>query len=189
VTENKTAEFIPFHALNEFMRADYRLAVVRATLSALPKLPANLRSPIDRLSRQLVRVPGFRNAAQAPASIRVTPTVTAFETSPNLVAAILAAWAETNAPLRARVYDLLKSRDWEVLPVEADRAKLPGFLTRWPSGEDFDKLNQGYAAAYPDEPASTDDVSLMVVWLSGRLPIETGDDTDQQVSEDVTRNP
>src|SRR5262249_28733295 len=148
-------------------------AVIRTALTALPGLPGHFRPPIDRLTKQLVRAPGFRNAAQAPLSLRVQSTVAAFAKSPDLVAAILSAWAEANAPLRKRTFDLLTGRGWEVLPAEADRTKLPGFLTRWPAGETFERLNQAYAEAYPGAPAESDDVSLMAVWLSGRLPIDT----------------
>ena len=41
---NKTAQFLPFHAVNEFMRDDYRLEVIRSTLNALPGLPENYRN-------------------------------------------------------------------------------------------------------------------------------------------------
>ena len=164
------AEFLPFHALNEFMRPDYRLTVVRAALAALPGLPAPMRAPIDALTKQIVRVPGFRNSLQAPLPMRAGPMASAFEQSPELVSAILAAWAETHADLRQNVYDLLKARNWEVLPPDADRTKLPGFLTHWPEGEDFETLNKAFAEVYPDTAAKTDDVSLMVVWMSGRLP-------------------
>jgi hypothetical protein len=174
----KQVEFLPFHALNEFMRPDFQQTVVRAALAAMPTLPNSLRAPIDRLTKQLVRVPGFRNAAQAPPAIRTAPTVAAFEKSPELTAAILAAWAESRPLLRAQVWDLLHSRGWELLPPDADRTKLPGFLTRWPSGEDFEALNSAYTTAHPDETQTTDDVSLMVVWVSGRLPVDV-DEADE----------
>jgi hypothetical protein len=187
---SKRAEFLPFHALNEFMRPDYRLSVVRAALNALPDLPSNFRSPIDKLTKQVVRVPGFRNGAQAPTLMKVGPIAAAFEKSPELVAAVLAAWAESLPDLRQKVHDLLKGRNWEVLPPEADRAKVPGFLTHWPKSEDFDVLNKAFAEAYPDFNAATDDVSLMVVWVSGRLPYhvegeeeETEDATSEKTSE------
>ena len=156
---DKTAQFLPFHTLNEFMRHDYRLTVIRAALNTLPKLPAHFRQPIDKLTNQIVRVPGFRKGAQAPASLKVVPIAEAFGKSPELVAAILAAWAESLPDLRQQVHDLLKGRGWEVLPPEADRAKLPGFLTSWPKGEDFDALNKAFAEAHPDSGISTDDVS------------------------------
>lgn len=176
----KSAEFLPFHAINEFMRTDYRAAVVRAALNALPKLPASFRAPIDNMTKLVVRVPGFRNPLQAPAPMKVGPTASAFEQSPELVSAILAAWAEANAELRSQVYDLLKSRGWEVLPPDADRTKLAGFLTHWPEGEDFDTLNKAYAQAHPNAGASTDDVSLMAVWLSGRLPYHAHEDDGEE---------
>jgi len=62
-----------------------------------------------------------------------------------------------------------------VLPIEAERAKLPGFMTRWPKDEDFDILYEAYTGRYPESEANSDDVSLMVVWIGGRLPFEEGE--------------
>jgi hypothetical protein len=70
------------------------------------------------------------------------------------------------------VYDLLVARGWELLPPEADRTVLPGFLTKWPKGETFEVLNEVFLKMYPGTQASDDDISLMVVWLSGRLPYQ-----------------
>jgi hypothetical protein len=178
---DQAAEFLPFHALNEFMRDDYRHSVVRTALNALPKLPKHFSAPIDNLTKQIVRVPGFRNSLQAPTPMKVGPMADAFQKSPELVAAILAAWAEVHTELRSRVFELLKGRGWEISPPDADRTKLPGFLTHWPKGEDFDALNKVYAEAHPGEEVSADDVSLMVVWLSGRLPyqVEGEDNADE----------
>jgi len=178
-----TAEFLPFHALNEFMRDDYRHTVVRAALNALPKLPKHFSAPIDNLTKQIARVPGFRNSLLAPTSLKVGPMADAFGKSPELVAAILAAWAEAQTDLRTKVFELLKGRGWEVLPPEADRTKLPGFLAQWPKGEDFDVLNKAYAEAHPGEEASADDVSLMVVWLSGRLPYHVDEEKESREAE------
>jgi len=183
---NKQVEFLPFHALNEFMRPDYRLSVVRAALNALPNLPSNFRSPIDKLTKQVVRVPGFRNGAQAPTPMKVGPMASAFEKSPELAAAILAVWAESLPDLRQKVHDLLKARNWEVLPPEADRAKVPGFLSHWPKGEDFDVLNKAFAETYPDFNATTDDVSLMVVWVSGRLPYHVEGEEETKTETELT---
>lgn len=168
----KKAAFLPFHALNEFMTPDYRLEVIRSVLIALPDLPDSLRHPIDKLTGKLVKIPGFRNSLKAPIPLRIKPTIEAFEKSPNLVAAILSAWAENHANLREKVFTLLEQRKWEVLPIEADRSKLPGFLTIWPQGENFDGLNQAFKETFPEFETSNNDVSLMVVWLSGRLPYQ-----------------
>jgi hypothetical protein len=176
---DKYAQYLPFHAINQFMRDDYRLSVIRSVLSALPSLPEEFRAPIDRLTKKTVRVPGFRNTVKAPVSIRVKPTVDAFEKSPQLVAAILSAWAAIYPELRQMVYDLLVSRGWEILPAEADRTKLPGFIPTWPRGEDFEILNKAFVEAYPDAQIENDDVSLMVVWLSVRLPFKAENEEDE----------
>ena len=168
----KKASFLPFHALNEFMTPEYRLEVIRGVLSAQPGLPDSLRHPIDKLTGKLVKIPGFRNSLKAPTPLRIKPTVEAFEKSPNLVAAILSAWAENHADLREKVFTLLESRKWDILPINADRSKLPGFLTIWPQNENFDVLNQAFREIFPEFEAPNNDVSLMVVWLSGRLPYQ-----------------
>ena len=182
-TEEKKVAFLPYHAINEFMLDDYRLKVIRGVLQALPDLPENLRLPVEELTRRLVRVPGFRNSLKAPAPLKAKPMVEAFEKSPQLVAAILAAWAETQLELRQKVYDLLIARGWEILPPEANRTALPGFLTKWPKGDNFEILNEAFKEMYPGTEAASDDVSLMVVWLSGRLPYQFEEEEGDAESE------
>lgn len=177
--DDQTVGFLPFHAINEFMRPDYRQEVVRSALQALPNLPENFRVTIDGMTKKVVHVPGFRNSVKAPTSVKVRPMAEAFEKSPELVAAILSAWSEARTGLRQQVYDLLVARGWEVLPPETDRTVLPGFLTRWPRQEEFEILNEAFAEKYPSAQASSDDVSLMIVWLSGRLPYELVDNEDE----------
>ena len=176
--ENDTEQFLPFHAINEFMRPGYRTQVVRTTLTSLPDLPENFRLPIDQVTRAIVQVPGFRNSAKAPLGKRVKPTSDAFEKSPHLVAAILSAWAEAHPDLRQQVYDLLLERGWELLPPSADRTQLPGFFTTWPNGESFEHLTQAFNEKYPGVEVDSDDISLMIVWLSVRLPYQF-DEADQ----------
>jgi hypothetical protein len=182
--DTKKARFLPFHAINEFMRPDFRLAVVRAALQAAPAMPDDLRQPLDRLVKKVVRVPGFRDGSKAPTPLKVRPTAEAFEKSPDLVGAVLAIWAQSNAELSQQVYDLLVEKGWEVLPAEANRAKLPGFMTVWPKGQDFEAMNQAYHEKYPQVEATSDDISLMVVWVSGRLPYKIeGEQEDASTEE------
>lgn len=191
---NDHAEYLPFHAINEFMRPDFRLIVVRDTLNALPSLSEEHNNRINRLTNKLVKVPGFRNSDKAPALMKVVPMAKSFEKSPELVAAILAAWAELNTELRIQVFTVLKDRGWKtfptdqpisfemlspellkqwpILPPEIDRTKLPGFYTHWPKGEDYEKLYSHFTKTYPDVHVSIDKVSLMVVWLTLRLPYQ-----------------
>jgi hypothetical protein len=191
MSEN-TVQFLPFHAINEFMRADFRLKVVRTTLSNLNHLPEHHQEAISRLIRKTVSVPGFRNPEKAPTMVKVLPTAKAFEKNPDLVAAILAGWAEFHSDLRSQVFEVLKSRqwsffpesmamlselpslkteaDWSVLPLSADRTRLPGFLIYWPKDQNFEAIYETFTSLYPAANASLDEVSLMAVWLSNRLP-------------------
>ena len=185
-------QFYPFHAINEFMRNDYRVNLIRTALNTLPELPARFRQPIDRMTKQIVKVPGFRNPEKAPTAVKVLPIAKAFDKSPDLVAAILSAWAEAKAELRTQVYELLKGRgwkmfpteftleglspdaikEWAILPVEVDRTQLPGFISLWPKDNDFEALYKAFTEMYPDANEGIDNVGLMVVWLSMRLPID-----------------
>ncbi len=177
--EEKKVSFLPFHAINEFMTSEYRLEVIRSTLTALHDLPEKFQIPINKLTGRLVKIPGFRHSLKAPTPLRVKPTVDAFEKSPDLVAAILSAWAQAHAGLREEIYTLLQARHWEILPIDAERDRLPGFITVWPHGENFDVLNQAFKEMFPEATVSSDDVSLMVVWISGRLPYQFTDSEEE----------
>jgi hypothetical protein len=187
-------EFLPFHAINEFMRPDFRLSVIRDTLMALTNLPDTYSTEINHQTKKVVKVPGFRHSDKAPTLVKVLPMSKAFEKSPELVAAILAAWTEAHSQLRDQVFLLLKTRnwkiypdfetidlstltpevikDWPIFPIQVDRTKLPGFFTHWPKGEDFEALYTNFSEIHPESDASIDKVSLMVVWLCMRLPYQ-----------------
>ena len=200
----ENAEFLPFHAINEFMRPDFRLTVIRDTLTSQSNLPESLANVLNEKIKKRVTVAGFRSSDKAPALIKVLPTSKAFEKNPDLVAAILTCWVELQSELRDQVYQLLKSRNWKMLqesegfnienisiellkewpvfPIKLNRAKLPGFYTHWPKGEDFEILYNDYSDLFPEAAFSIDKVSLMVVWLSMRLPHHV-DDLMEQTAE------
>ena len=182
MTEKEAAMF-PFHALNEFMRPDFRMSVVRTTLNELAGLPEEYRSAIDKLVKKTVRIPGFRNSGKAPASLKAGPLAQTFEKNPHLVAAVLSAWAEIHAPLRQQVYDLLKARRWDLLPLQVERKKLPGFFTEWPKEDNFEALIKAYEELHPDSEYDSDQVSLMIVWVSLRLPYELIEEPPEVVTE------
>jgi hypothetical protein len=170
--DNTKATFLPFHAINQFMVPEYRLSVLQRVFSGIEKLSGPRKGALNSLVKRLVSVPGFRNSAVAPVSLKIKSSVGAFERSAEFTSQVIMAWSELNPDLRQQVYDLLVARSWELLPIDADRTRLPGFLTAWPKGEDFDALDKAFLEAHPDKTASDDDVRLMVVWMSGRLPYD-----------------
>ena len=202
--EENQLQFLPFNAINEFMRDDFRLIVIRSVLTNLSSLPEPMQDPINRLTRKIVKVPGFRNSEKAPATVKFLPMASAFQKNADLVAAILAAWAEINQDLRTEVYEVLKERgwslfpeevksladltipknetEWGVLPPAADRTRLPGFVIYWPAGQTYEDIYQSFTAKYPQSDASIDKVSLMAIWLAVRLPYQvSGEENKEQL--------
>jgi len=168
--DDKKVQFIPFHALNEFMLVQYRLHVIQFVLSKLDQVSPNQGSQINRQIRKYVSVPGFRNSSLAPVPVKANRSVTLFEKNPDFVSAILSAWCELKPELAEKMVEFLKNRGWEILPLDANRSKLPGFLTEWPPAESFDRLIKEFRESYPAFETTDDDLSLMAVWISGRLP-------------------
>jgi hypothetical protein len=179
-SKKQSVELLPFHAINQFMRNDFRLSVIRSALNAMPNLCGDHRSAIDRLTKKYVKVPGFRNSDKAPNAVKAVPLAEAFEKKPDLVGALLAAWVVSHIELRQKVYDFLTGRGWEILPLEADRVKLGGFFITWPKDEDFEMLGQAYKEQNADGAYTMDEVLLMVVWITMHLPYEMVEKADFQ---------
>ena len=165
-------QYLPFRAINAFMLPEYRQEVIQKVFAESGNLSGERRAAVNTQVSKYLKVPGFRNSAQAPLSLKVKGAITAFEDQSEFTAQILAAWAELNLALRQEVYDLLVDRKWEVLPHEANRTVLPGFLPEWPKKENYDKLDKAYRKKYPESKAAEYDIRLMVVWIGGRLAFE-----------------
>ncbi len=174
--DDKQVQFLPFNAINEFMLSDYRQIVIQNVLSSYDRLPGERRSALNSIIKKRVQVPGFRNSVQAPALVKARASVSVFERRPEYVAQILQGWSELRPELRQKVYDFLKGREWDLLPPEADRTRLPGFMIVWPEGETYDVLGEAYNQAYPDDEVQENDLRLMIVWLANRLPYDMDED-------------
>ena len=172
MSEDTNVQFVPFHAINQFMIPEYRQEVLHKVLGKLNDLEPDRKNRIQGLVKRYVSVPGFRNSTLAPLPLKVKSAGPAFDKHPDFTGQVLMAWSELQPGLRQQVYDLLVERKWELLPVDTDRSKLPGFMIRWPKEETYDVLDAAFAAKYPDEKARDYDVRLMIVWLSGRLPYD-----------------
>jgi hypothetical protein len=134
---------------------------------------------ISGLIKRNVKVQGFRNSSLAPLPLKIKGAVENFEKSPVFVAEILEGWGELNKELAEIIYEFLNERNWETLPVATERSKLPGFLTRWPAKETFDGLISAFREKYKEIEVSDNDISLMVVWISNRLPYELAEEQEE----------
>jgi hypothetical protein len=97
-------------------------------------------------------------------------------------------YLSTDQPISMEMLSPDRLKEWPILPPEIDRTKLPGFYTRWPSGENFEKLYNQFTESYPDVEFSIDKVSLMVVWLTLRLPYQM-EETEQPTIESESQSP
>ena len=148
------AQFLPFSAINEFLITDYRQNLIQEVFASLGQLSDSRQGNIQKLVKRLVTVPGFRNSAAAPAPLKARAAVKAFERSSEFCAQILAAWADLHPELAVRVNEFMAARGWELLPLDAPREKLPGFLTRWPQKDTFEELDDAFQKAYPEDKNS-----------------------------------
>ncbi|MBI9048303.1 MAG: hypothetical protein JEZ00_02700 [Anaerolineaceae bacterium] len=170
--ENKEIATLPFHVINEFMVSPYRLGILSQVFEQQKNISTSHSKGIHNIIKSSLKVPGFRNAALAPLPIKVKHAEQIFEKNPEFAKHILAGWYEINPELAKIVFSFLESREWKLLPLKLDRSNLPGILPTWPEKEDFETLTTAFVEAYPEYTDKTDDVTLMIVWISNRLPIE-----------------
>lgn len=167
------AEYLPFHAINEFMRDDYRLAVISEVLTNLDKVSAEKRSLLGKMISRYVTVQGFRNGNLAPVGRKAKGTATLFERSHELVAIVVESWSRLHEELAKVVFAVLTEREWSDLqPLEFDRSQLPGFLIHWPQKDTFEELIKAVQEKDPQLNESDDNISLMAVWIGNRLPYD-----------------
>lgn len=178
--DDKKIQFVPFNAINEFMLPDFRTTVLQKVFSNQVEVPSDRRNHLNSLIKHLIKIPGFRNSAAAPTALKIKNAASPFERNAQFTAAVLSCWESLDPELAEKVFNFLKSREWELLPVVADRTKIPGFMINWPESENYDTLGEGFKAMYPGYSPSDDDLRLMIVWIGGRLPYNMTFDEAQE---------
>lgn len=169
---DETVKYLPFNAINEFMRDDYRLSVLHEVFGQLESNPAGKRKDISLFVTRFIKIPGFRNCNAAPAALKAKNSPALFQQSAEFSALVLEAWASLHPELKQAVWNVLSERNWEPAPIEADRSELPGFQIHWPKADTFESFHSALKALMPEMKESEDDISLMVVWVGNRLPYD-----------------
>jgi len=166
-------KFLPFIAINEFMRDDYRQKVITEVLSHLDKISNDQRTTINRSISKFVTVPGFRNSNLAPVGLKAKSSAELFGSLSDFTGAVIEGWFRLHPELAQVVFEVLKQKEWPNLqPVELDRSKLPGFQIHWPKADTFEVLIKAVRAKNAFEAESDDNISLMAVWMGVRLPYD-----------------
>lgn len=174
--KNNEQKYLPFHAVNEFMRDDYRLTILQEVLNDQSNVKVEVRSRIGRMISKGVQIPGFRNSNQAPVAIKVKHSASLFERSPEFAASVMEAWSDLHAELKQDMGELLRSRGWNIPALEADHSQLPGFQIDWNKAETFEILIDELKKKNPASMDSDDNISLMAVWIGNRLPYNLYDE-------------
>ncbi|NSW52006.1 MAG: hypothetical protein HPY85_05840 [Anaerolineae bacterium] len=173
VEKKKQAQFLPWSAINAFMLPDFQLEVLSDVLGHYELLTSEQRSSLNQMIKKGVKVNGFRNAIQAPLMIRARGSVELFEKNAHFAYLVLSSWCSLYPALREAIHQFLTERGWLLLPHDTDRSVIPGFLTQWPKEDEFEVLTPAFRERFPEMTEVSDNqISLMEVWLSGRLPYE-----------------
>lgn len=180
MSEKEKIKVLPFHAVNEFMRDDYRLDVLHEVFSALDLCTPMQKQLITRMFSKNVSVPGFRNSGQAPLAIKIKNSPSLFERSHEFSATIMECWSNLHLELKSAMLVLLTERGWTLQPLEADRTQLPGFQIDWPKTDNFESLIKGIQEAHPELKDSDDNISLMAVWVGNKLPYNLFSEDDNK---------
>ncbi|MHC1784514.1 MAG: hypothetical protein AB9891_17465 [Anaerolineaceae bacterium] len=177
---NQEIPFLPFAAINNFMLPDYRSQVLSKVIGGLSRQTNRNAGILKSLIRRYIQVPGFRDASKAPAALIARNADKTFEQTGDFAGRLIACWVDLNPILAAEVHALLAERQWpDLLPLDADRMELPGFYASWPEKETFETILAAYKEKYPDSKTEDYDISLMTVWLGGRLPFDDGSEEEK----------
>jgi hypothetical protein len=174
-------KFLPFMAINEFMRDDYRLSVISEVLSRINEISVEKRNEINKLVSKYVTVQGFRNSSLASVGRKAKASVTLFERSNDYCCAVIDSWMYLHPDLAQKVFQVLSEKNWENLqPLEFDRSKLPGFQIHWPKSDHFQTLIDAAKEKGISADESEDNISLMAVWIGNRLPYDLFEDEEKK---------
>lgn len=168
-------EVLPYKAINVYINQEYLTEVIKDILTKVKKLSKSDQIAFSHFMRKHINVLGFRDSSRAPLTLQVNAIIKTFEDEDDVVPFLLSTWAKINKKLAKDVKAWLKDEGWEDLATEREFEEGAGFVVEWPKKLTFDKLVKDYQKANPDSKVNRDDLVLMVLWISGKLPPEQSD--------------
>lgn len=169
MAENET---VSFKAINVFIERNYLEDLLSRILQAKKNLPKDGQISFNNNFKKFVTVLGFRDPLRAPLQLQINAFASAFEDKEEVVPFTLSTWTKLNHDFAEQVRDWLDSEGWKNLSLDRSYDDSDGFISDWPKGLTFDKLNKKFKKANPDEEINQNDLILMVMWISGQLPPE-----------------
>ncbi len=161
---------LPLISLNVFLLPDFRREILTTVLYQKDDLSPDNTQELRQAIREFVKISGFRNPLAAPQALQVRAMESPFEKESRFVKAILSSWADINSDLQAKVQAVLPELGFEPndqAPLYPDPEN--AFAVGWPEDLSFEKLAD-LVKQKTETDASSNEISLMTVWLTGRLP-------------------
>jgi mannose-6-phosphate isomerase class I len=161
---------LPMISLNVYLLPEFRRDIFTTVVDHWDIFSPEKKRELTQAIKEFVKISGFRNPLAAPQPLLVRAMEAPFEKESRFVKTILSAWAEVNSDLQAKIEPLLSEFGFEtngqaLLYPDPDNA----FLVGWPEELSFEKLAD-LLKQKSNLEASPDEISLMTVWLTGRLP-------------------
>jgi len=161
---------LPLISLNVFLLPDFRREILTTVLNQKDNLSPEIKQEFRQAIKEFVKISGFRNPLAAPLALQVRAMESPFEKESRFVKAILSSWADINSDLQAKVQAVLHELGFEPnvqAPLYPDPEN--AFAVGWPEDLSFEKLAD-LVKQKTETDASSNEISLMTVWLTGRLP-------------------
>jgi len=161
---------LPLISLNVFLLPDFRREILTTVLNQKDNLSPEIKQEFRQAIKEFVKISGFRNPLAAPQALQVRAMESPFEKESRFVKAILSSWADINSDLQAKVQAVLHELGFEPnvqAPLYPDPEN--AFAVGWPEDLSFEKLAD-LVKQKTETDASSNEISLMTVWLTGRLP-------------------
>ena len=161
---------LPLISLNVFLLPDFRREILTTVLNQKDDLSPEIKQELRQAIKEFVKISGFRNPLAAPQALQVRAMESPFEKESRFVKAILSSWADINSDLQAKVYSVLPELGFEPndqAPFYPDPEN--AFAVAWPEDLSFEMLAD-LVKQKTETDASSNEISLMTVWLTGRLP-------------------
>ena len=161
---------LPLISLNVFLLPDFRREILTTVLNQKDDLSPEIKQELRQAIKEFVKISGFRNPLAAPQALQVRAMESPFEKESRFVKAILSSWADLKLDLGAKVQSVLPELGFEPndqAPLYPDPEN--AFAVGWPEDLSFEKLAD-LVKQKTETDASSNEISLMTVWLTGRLP-------------------
>lgn len=165
-----TQDYKAMIGLNVYLEPQFRKDVVEKVYSNLSGLSKDLRLQLIKITKEEIKVSGFRNPMLAPTALLVKSAVVKFEKESKYIELILQAWSSLYAEHHSTQLETLKSLGFEIGETRPDYTDPENaFLVGWPESVDYEKLHKA-CQQNPQNTLNSDENALLSIWLSGTLP-------------------